>query len=315
MMQLKDKIQNALDESRMLILGAEILVGFEFSATFQEGFKHLSTSSQTLNLTALVLMLLALALLISPAAFHQLTEKGEDSVALHKFTTHVMEMALLPFAVALGANVYLPAVAINGTMTGAIFGVAVTLLAVFFWYGPRVLRSLPKGSRRKAKVMTAEEEKVTGHTPLHDKIRQVLTEARVIIPGNQALLGFQFATVLQTGFKELAPWLKWIHLASLSLIALSTVLLLTPAAYHRIVEGGEETAHFYRVAHIMVLCSLPPLAVGICGDFVLVVYKITDMRNLSLIAAVLMLSVFGVLWGGYPWLRRNRAEHPTRLAA
>ena len=113
--------------------------------------------------------------------------------------------------------------------------------------------------------MTAEEEKVTGHTPLHDKIRQVLTESRVIIPGNQALLGFQFATVLQTGFKELNPWLKWIHLASLSLIALSTVLLLTPAAYHRIVERGEETEHFYRVAHIMVLCSLPPLAVGICG--------------------------------------------------
>ncbi len=138
MAQLKDKIQNALDESRMLILGAEILVGFEFTAVFQEGFKHLSIASQNLNLGALVLMLITVALLISPAAFHQLTERGEDSLALHQFTTHVMEMALLPFAFALGANVYLPAVAINGTTTGAIFGVTISFLALVFWY-PRAL--------------------------------------------------------------------------------------------------------------------------------------------------------------------------------
>ena len=309
MTQLKDKIQNALDESRMLILGAEILVGFEFTAVFQEGFKHLSIASQNLNLGALVLMLITVALLISPAAFHQLTERGQDSVALHQFTTHVMEMALLPFAFALGANVYLPAVAINGTITGVIFGVTITFLALVFWYGPVLLRRKHKDTRQTVKVMTSDEgQTVAGHTPLHDKIRQVLTEARVIIPGNQALLGFQFAIILQAGFRELAPWLKWIHLASLSLIALSTVLLLTPAAYHRIVEQGEETEHFYRVAHIMVICSLPPLAVGICGDFVLVVYKLTETRSAALVAAGLMLSIFGVLWFGYPWFRRNRAE-------
>ena len=310
MTQLKDKIQNALDESRMLILGAEILVGFEFTAVFQEGFKHLSIASQDLNLGALVLMLISVALLISPAAFHQLTERGQDSVALHQFTTHVMEMALLPFAFALGANVYLPAVAVNGTITGAIFGVTITLLALVFWYGPVLLRRKHQDTRQTVKLMTSDEgQTVGGHTLLHDKIRQVLTEARVIIPGNQALLGFQFAIILQAAFRELAPWLKWIHLASLSLIALSTVLLLTPAAYHRIVERGEETEHFYRVAHVMVICSLPALAVGICGDFVLVVYKITEKRSAALVAAGLMLSIFGVLWFGYPWFRRNRADH------
>jgi hypothetical protein len=68
MTQLKDKIQSALDDSRMLILGAEILVRFEFAAVFRDRFKLLSTPSQILHLTALVLMLLALVLLISPAA-------------------------------------------------------------------------------------------------------------------------------------------------------------------------------------------------------------------------------------------------------
>jgi Na+/proline symporter len=260
-------------------------------------------------------MLLAVALLISPATFHQLAEKGQDSVALHRFTTHVMEMALLPFALALGASLYLPAAAVNGTITGVVFGVSVTLLALVFWYGPVLLRRKHSESRQMVSVMTSDEgQAVSGHTRFHDKIRQVLTEARVIIPGNQALLGFQFAIILQTGFRELAPWLKWIHLASLSLIALSTVLLLTPAAYHRVVERGEETEHFYRVAHVMVLCSLPHLAVGICGDFVLVVYKLTEMPSASLGAAGLMLSIFGVLWLGYPWLRRNGAEHQITRA-
>jgi hypothetical protein len=56
----------------------------------------------------------------------QISGRGQDSVALHRFTTHVMEMALLPFAFALGVNVYIPAVAINGTIPGAISGVTIT---------------------------------------------------------------------------------------------------------------------------------------------------------------------------------------------
>jgi hypothetical protein len=39
-------------------------------------------------------MVLALALLLSPAAYHQLVEAGEDTVALHRFTTRVMLWAL-----------------------------------------------------------------------------------------------------------------------------------------------------------------------------------------------------------------------------
>jgi Family of unknown function (DUF6328) len=95
----------------MLILGAEILFAFEFTAVFQERFGHLSIASQNLNPGARVLMLIAVTLLISPAALHQISGRGQDSVALHRFTMHVMEMALLPFAFALGVNVYIPAVA------------------------------------------------------------------------------------------------------------------------------------------------------------------------------------------------------------
>ena len=147
-------------------------------------------------------------------------------------------------------------------------------------------------------------------TSLHDKIRQVLTEARVIIPGNQALMGFQFAVILQKGFNELPLWTKWLHLGSLSLISLSTVLLLTPASYHRIVESGEETPDFFRVASGLVLSSLPLLALGLCIDFFIVIYKLSGRITLALIGAgALCILSFG-LWFGYTWFRRN---HPGAL--
>jgi hypothetical protein len=313
MTELKNKIQNVMDESRMLVLGAEILVGFEFMATFQDGFKTLSIRSQNLNGIALTLMLFTLALLFSPAAFHQIAESGEDSLRLHGFATRVMEVALFPFALGLGANVYIPADAIGGRATGLGFGLSAAILGCLVWYGPVVLRRAHEGQPTGGNSVRArKKEEGIGHTPVHDKIRQVLTEARVIIPGNQALLGFQFAVVLQRGFSELAPWLKWIHLASLSLIVVSTIILLTPAAYHRIVENGEETERFYRLAHVMVLCSLAPLALGVCGDFFIVVYKLTDRLDFSLSAGAIMLLAFGAMWFGYPWLRRNHPRHLLR---
>jgi hypothetical protein len=325
MTALEDKIQYALDESRMLILGAEILIGFEFTAVFQEQFRDLSLTSRALDVIALALMLLTLVLLISPAAYHQIAERGSDSIRLHQFSTHVMEAALLPFALGLGANLYIPADRIGGAVTGAVFGFAMTFASCFFWYGPVLLRSKRGGQsaaftetahqKSGAKAKKQEAPEPGASTPLHDKIRQVLTEARVIIPGNQALLGFQFAVILQRGFSDLQPWLKWIHLASLSFIALSTVLLLTPAAYHRLVDRGEETQEFYRVANAMVLSSLPPLALGVCGDFFVVIYKVSGAAGISLFASLLMLGIFAALWFGYTWFRRRHPAGSPGLAA
>jgi TRAP-type C4-dicarboxylate transport system permease small subunit len=321
MTALKDKIQYALDESRMLVLGAEILIGFEFAAVFQDQFRELSQRSRALDVIALALMLLTLVLLISPAAYHQIAERGSDTLQLHHFASSAMEAALLPFAIGLGANVYIPADRIGGAVAGAVFGSAMTLASCAFWYGPILLRS-KRPAETAAGQGIGQRKQIPAKTPqapapdatsLHDRIRQVLTEARVIIPGNQALLGFQFAVILQRGFTDLQPWLKWVHLVSLSLIAWSTVLLLTPAAYHRIVERGEETYRFYRVANAMVLSSLPPLALGVCGDFFVVIFKVSGNAGISLFASLLMLVIFAGLWFGYTWFVRRHPAAPPRL--
>jgi Family of unknown function (DUF6328) len=70
----------------------------------------------------------------------------------------------------------------------------------------------------------------------------------VILPGSQALLGFQLAIVLTQAFEKLPPALKMVHGAALLFISLSIVLLMAPAAYHRIVYKGEDSEDFIALA-------------------------------------------------------------------
>ena len=106
-------------------------------------------------------------------------------------------------------------------------------------------------------------------------------------------------------------WLQWIHLISLGFITVSTLLLMTPAAFHRLAEHGEETPRFYRVVRWMVLLSLPPLAFGVCGDFFIVIFKVSNNLRLSVAGAGLMLALFLGMWFVFPAIHRR----PTKNVA
>ncbi len=97
MTKLKAKVTNALNETRMLILGAQILLGFQLNAVFQPRFERLTDHARWIDLAGLALMSAAVAFLIAPAPFHRLTEDGRDTSRLHGFTTRMAELALFPF--------------------------------------------------------------------------------------------------------------------------------------------------------------------------------------------------------------------------
>ena len=147
-----------------------------------------------------------------------------------------------------------------------------------------------------------------GGTKLKDIIQQVLTEVRVVLPGAQALLGFQFISLLMEGFEKLPQSSKYVHFISLSLVALTVILLMTPAAYHRLVERGEDTEHFHRFASRTLLASMIPLALGIAGDFYVVARKITESDGLAIGLAGIALLIFYGLWFGFTLYRRQARE-------
>jgi hypothetical protein len=199
--KLSDKAENALNETRMLILGAQVLIGFGFEGAFQPGFERLPPDAQSLKLLGLGLMLLAFSLLIAPSAFHQIVERGNDSQRLIAFTNRIASVALLPFALAIGIELYIAAELTLGPPFALPLGVVGLMFALFFWFG------LDWAWRRPARslAMARKEQPMEEGTSLENKIKQVLTEARVVLPGAQALLGFQLAAMLTERLPQASP--------------------------------------------------------------------------------------------------------------
>ncbi len=80
---------------------------------------------------------------------------------------------------------------------------------------------------------------MTQETSLEQRITQMLTEARVVLPGVQALLGFQLISVVTRSFEQLPASSKLVHAASLGCLTVAIVFLMAPAANHRIVFAGQ----------------------------------------------------------------------------
>src|SRR5207302_1105455 len=97
-MELSKKVKTALDETRMLILGAQILLGFELRAAFSDDFEKLPDLSRHLEALALMLMVTSVALMIAPGPYHRIVEGGRDSGSFHRVTTGIADLSLLPSA-------------------------------------------------------------------------------------------------------------------------------------------------------------------------------------------------------------------------
>src|SRR5437764_11425052 len=135
MAQLKDKIENGLNDVRILILGGQVLVGSAFRSFYQREFSLLPCATQALQLGALGLMLLGLGPLLLPAAFHQIVEQGNDTICIKNLTTVVLDFGLMPFAVGLTVNFFMVAQKLAGSTMAWICGVLIGGLALLFWYG------------------------------------------------------------------------------------------------------------------------------------------------------------------------------------
>ena len=154
--------------------------------------------------------------------------------------------------------------------------------------------------------MSAEQK-----TDLTTRIKQVLIECRVVLPGAQALLGFQLIIMWMTEFYKIPQSWKVLHLASLVAVAISTILLITPAAYHRIVEQGEDSEMLHHITARLLLGAMAFLALGICGDF----YVVCRITGISMAASttltLLLLAFFYGAWFGYTFGGSKQCTIPS----
>jgi Family of unknown function (DUF6328) len=294
---LARKTKTALDEERTLMLGAQILLGFQLQAPFQSAFGQLTGVDQWLELAALLLMTLVIAILIAPSARHRIVEDSEASQAFNDYVTRVAALTLAPFALALVIDLSIVLRRIISPVIGTLLAAAICLVAVRLCYG--------KSPRRKPDVTGMSE--AANSTSVADKIRYVLTETRVILPGAQALIGFQLVIVLTDAFASLPHFAKILHAAALCLVTLSTAFLIAPASTHRIAYEGADAPEFYRRASKLVLVATVLLALGLGADIVVITGRITGSWGLATALGISASCVMLVLWLFWPLLRKSAA--------
>lgn len=297
--ELDRKVKIALDETRLLILGVQVLLGFEFQSFFQDGFEQLSSVSKSLSIAGLGLVILSIGLLVIPSMQHRLVERGQSTVRLVRAASFYAGLSLAPLAPGLGLAAYIVIGRHFGVTIAAASAAILAGLAVFGWFGLELLIGL----ETKGKGMAESE------TPLAIKIEQLLTEARVIIPGAQALFGFQFIAMLTSGFDRLPQSAKIVHAVALCLIAANVVLLMTPAALHRLSFGGEDRRSFLRIGSALVIAAPVFLAGGIAGEIYVVMQKVVGNEAWALASVIASFLLLMLLWYGFPLaLRRHAAE-------
>ena len=247
-------------------------------------------------LLAFGLITLAIALLIAPSAFHRITHHATQSV--QSGFTWVLDIALLLLGLAIGIDLYVVGDQIIGGPAGPIFGIGFCLVAFFFWCGLELMH-LTKRSRPHASPAHSDKSTVG------DRIDYVLTEARVVLPGVQALLGFQLIVILTEAFANLPASSAYVHLAALAAIAISAVLLIAPAAHHRIVFGGGEVEAFLPIASAYLLAATVFLALGMAADCYVIVTKVLSSMTAGAIAAAGTVLVCLGLWHAVPLIARK----------
>jgi uncharacterized protein DUF6328 len=299
LVKLKDKVQNSLDEARMLVLGVQVLLGFDLQAFLMSRWGSLPASAHVTKIVSLCMLLVAFTLVLAPAARHRIVDEGRDTPRLDRFTRGATTMAILPFALALGLDFYVVGLSVSGAKTSLALGIVTALAALGAWYG------LPWLLRRRRGPEDSRPEEPMETTELNDKIRHVLTEARVVLPGTQALLGFQFAGVLQSGFESL-PWSsKVVHLAVRVALGASVIFLMLPAAYHRIAERGEISERLHRFSGRCLLLAMGTLAIAIAGDTFIVVRKATTSTAAASVIAAGWLAFACATWFGLMLVLRH----------
>ena len=139
--------------------------------------------------------------------------------------------------------------------------------------------------------------------PLSKAVEYVLDECRMVLPGIQALFGFQLIVVFNSGFdQKLTAGEQRLHLLAIALIAIAVAMIMAPAAYSRQKEPREATVAFVTIATRLLLCSMFPLAVGICVDFYLIARVIPGGPPSAWHASGLF-AVFMTLWFVLPRAR------------
>lgn len=148
----------------------------------------------------------------------------------------------------------------------------------------------------------------TEHDHFHEEMRNIIEEARVILPGVQALFGFQTIAAFSDRFADLPSYAVICHLVGLGMVILAVALVMTPAVYYRVVGPQYVSRIMIKRSSWLIRLALAPLACGLALDMFTVIYVATSGLQPSVLGALATFFVLSSLWFIFPWLERRRCR-------
>ena len=149
-----------------------------------------------------------------------------------------------------------------------------------------------------------DDDKEIHREDLEQEATHVTDEARMILPGVQAIMGFQLIAVFNQKFEGLDEGQQIVHLVAFLLVTLAMGLIMAPAAYHRLAERGRVTRRFVDLASALLCLALPPFMVGVSLDAYLIAHLVTGLTAAAVGFAGAVLLLLAALWFGLPYLAR-----------
>jgi hypothetical protein len=149
---------------------------------------------------------------------------------------------------------------------------------------------------------------------LNDEATHIFEECRMVLPGIQALFGFQLIAVFNASFRQVLSFREQcLHLGAIACSAIAVALVMAPAAMHRIGEPRSVSRRLVNTTSRLLELGLVPLMLGICTDFYLIARITLRSTRVSAVLALVLLGVFVGLWGLVP--RWHRAWRRSRRRA
>jgi hypothetical protein len=137
----------------------------------------------------------------------------------------------------------------------------------------------------------------------------LLEECRMVLPGIQALFGFQMIAVFNQRFATaLTRAEQRLHLAAILLVVTAVILVMAPAAYHRHAEPRSVSERFLSTSSRFLLWSMAPLALGTAFDVYLVSRLVLNDVAAAIVIAVGAAALTCVFWWVIPSLARSRSR-------
>ncbi|MBV9642243.1 MAG: hypothetical protein JO334_01610 [Verrucomicrobia bacterium] len=132
---LEEETRTVIEEARMVLPGIQAFFGFQLIAIFNNRFQDLTHTEQMLHLLALILLAVAIALIMAPAAYHRIAERGMVSRHFVELASRFLECAMLPFMLSVAIDIFLlTRFVLNNSALGVVVGLGTVLMFFGLWY-------------------------------------------------------------------------------------------------------------------------------------------------------------------------------------